>query len=56
MASGLHSTLGPSSTIDPNSEATSRCRREKSKTVHAASNKQALHKKQLPCASQTPKY
>ena len=37
--------------------AASRCQREKSKTVHTTSYKEALCEKQLPCASQTlPRY
>ena len=40
-------------TYQDSSETTARCQREKPKTVHTASNKQALHEKQLSCASQT---
>ena len=40
-------------TYQDSSEATSCYQREKPKTVHTASNKQAFHEKQLPCASQT---
>ena len=37
--------------------AASRCQREKPKTVHTTSYKEALREKQLPCASQTlPRY